>query len=116
MPFVHQEEFYPRSNRTALLMEVVDKNGDKKLVIYHLTSPVITMETDYEASYNIFDSAARVLPTSTKVIVEAYLSEPRDYDARQPVFDQKELEHTKAITDGDDEIVYEPDEYEDWED
>ena len=114
MPVVHQEEFYPRSNRTALLMEIVDKEGNPKIVIYHLSSPQITMETDYDVSFNIFDPTARVSPTQTKVIVEAYLSDARDFNGSQPVFDQKELEHTKAITDGDDEIVYESDEYEDW--
>jgi len=94
-------------------MEVVDSEGNKKIVIYHLTSPQITMETDYEARLNIFDTAARIIPTSTKVTVEAYLSDARDYDAQQPVFDQKELEHTKAVTDGN-EIIYEPDDYESW--
>lgn len=113
MPFVNQEQFYPSSQRTALLMELVDKEGNKKIVIYHLTRPQITMETDYEARMNIFDTAARMIPTSTKVTVEAYLSDARDYDAREPVFEQKELAHTKAVTDGN-EIIYEADEYEEW--
>lgn len=113
MPFVHQEEFYPRSNRTALLMEIVDKEGNKKIVIYHLSSPQITMETDYDVSFNIFDPTARVSPTQTKVIVEAYLSDARDFNGSKPVFDQKEIEHTKAVTDGN-EIIYEPDDYESW--
>jgi hypothetical protein len=116
MPFVNQEQFAAHSSRTALLMEVKDKDGNKQVIIYHLTSPVITLEQDYDIGYNIFDASTRILPQSTKVTIEAYLSDPRRYEGNMPDPNQGEVEHTKAITDGtEEEIVYEADEFEDWE-
>lgn len=115
MPFVNSEQFLPRSSRTALLMEVVDKDGNKNVLIYHLTGPMtITLDNEYDLTYNIFEPTTRLHHTSTKVTIEGYLGDPRQYDGAMPDPNQAEVEHTKAITDGnEDEIII--DDYEDWD-
>lgn len=102
------------STRSALLIET-NENGEKKILIYHLAPPIsITVEQDYEMQYNVFEmNYPRYKGFDTRVSIEAYLGSPQEYQGDIP--EREEIEHTKAITDGNDEIIIEPDEYDEWD-
>lgn len=117
MPIFGEQQFMPGATRTALLMEMKDKDGNKQVLIYHLTQPIITLENEWEANFNLFDPRIQMTNYGTKVTIEAYLSDPRNYDGPMPDPDQKEIEHTKAVTDGtpEEEIIYDEHDYDSWD-
>lgn len=99
--------FMPRT-RAALLIETFDKDGNKQIMIYHLTEPIsMVMEQDYSMHYNMFDGVSRAASMPTRLSVEAYLADPNPqyWEGPMPDPDQQELPPAQiAITSNDDII------------
>lgn len=107
--------FPSSSTKAALLVEHIDENGEKKVLIYQMGMP-LSVSVDYE--YNVWDfrdSGNRVRPHSTRVTIDGYLTDPRVYGQSFPD-NQEEIDPPqKAIESSESEIVIEKDEYERWE-
>lgn len=103
--------------RAALLIEHVDEKGEKNTLIYHIAPPItVELTEDYSTNFNLFDGVSRVYhPEYTRINIDAYLGAPMQYDSRIPD-EREEIEHTKEITDGNDEIIIDEDGFEEWQD
>lgn len=106
----------PRSTRAALLIETFDANGDKQVLIYHLSEPIMMrMEQDYP-SYNIFDGATRVRPVPAKLTVEAYLRDPTPSYYGGPIPEQEEIQPAQlAIESNESEIIIDEESFDEWQ-
>ncbi len=111
MPFMQQG-----GTRAALLIEVKEKDGNLKTLVYHLAIPLtIDMEEEYNTlDFAFADGASYIRPRSTKIRIEGYVGAPREYSPGMP--QQRGIEPTHlAIESNESEIVIDPDDYEDWQ-
>jgi hypothetical protein len=110
--------FYPHvgSTRAALLIESTDSNGEKHVLVYHLTTPItLSVDTEYTTMFNVFDGAS-FRPLPTLLSMEAYLAgPPREWDQQMPS-PQEEIEPTHlAIESNESEIIIDEDGFEEWQ-
>lgn len=105
----------PGSTRAALLLEVKDKEGNPKVMIYHLAEPLrIQIDQEFATrNYNIFDGAY-IQDIPTKLTVEAYLmGVPREYNRPMP---SEKLEPSQlAISSNESEIIVNDEDFESWQ-
>lgn len=102
--------------RAALIVEITEEDGSIKKLIYGFDPNrelTINLAPDYDANFNIFHGPTHYQSYETKLTIEGWAGDPTAYDGPMPQARQKELEHTKALTDGtpEEEIIYD----EDWE-
>lgn len=91
--------------RAVLLVEQKDKDGNPMYLVHHLLLSQMTMERDYERTFNIFDDMTRILPTPIRVSFDGYLTDPnpRPWTGPVPGAEQEEIDPTQlALTSNDD--------------
>lgn len=106
--------FPHRSTRAALLIEHIDENGEKKILMYDMGLP---MSVSVEHEYNLWDirEDGRVPPHSSRVSIDAYLRDPRIYGHEFPG-DQREIEPAQlAIESNEGEIVIDEEGFAEWQ-
>lgn len=106
--------FPHRSTRAALLIET-EEDGEKKILIYQMGMP-LSVSVDHE--YNIWDfrdGGTQIFPHSSRVTIEAYLSDPRAYGHEFPI-SQEEIEPAQlAIESNESEIIIDEEGFEAWQ-
>lgn len=106
---------FPRNNIRAALLIETEENGERKVLIYDMATP-ISVSVDYE--YNLWDfrdGGNRISPHATKVSIDGYLSDPRVYGHEFPT-EQNEIEPSQlAIESNESEIVIDEDGFEEWQ-
>lgn len=104
------------STRAALLIEHIEPDGERKIIVYYLSHPItLTTEEEFSATYNVFDKVPRYTTNPVRISVDAYLAaEPQEWDGKMP--QQEEVEPVRmAIQSSESDIVVDEDDFEQWQ-
>lgn len=104
--------------RAALLVEDKDKDGNPIFMVYHVALTQMSLEREFDRTFNVFEGATRILPAPTRISMDGYLTDPnpRPWNGPVPNAEQEEVEPVQlAIMSNEEpeEIVIEEDDFED---
>jgi hypothetical protein len=93
-----------RFDKAAFMVQITDKNGEQKILVWNFENAEITLEEDVDNYRSIFDPFEFYANRGTYATIRGRLGNPINYSGRMPGEDHQ-ITDTKALTDGEEEII-----------